>query len=83
MASFDELKQLLDEVLQLGARVDDFDHSTQLLGSLPEFDSMAVVSLIGSLEDNFGFAVSDDEISAETFATCGSLHDFVVQKLAG
>jgi hypothetical protein len=44
-----------------------------LLGSLPELDSMAVVTLIGALEEHFGIMVDDDDISASTFATLGSL----------
>lgn len=53
---------------------------TTLLGAIPEFDSMAVVTIITALEDNFGFVVDDDEISADTFATMGTVVDFVVQK---
>jgi acyl carrier protein len=52
-----------------------------LLGALPELDSMAVVSILTALEEHFGFTVDDDEISAETFATLGSLTEFVDQKL--
>jgi acyl carrier protein len=44
---------------------------------------MAVVSLITTLEDRFGIAVDDDEISGDTFATVGSLTEFVAGKLAG
>ena len=54
----------------------------QLLGSLPELDSMAFVTVITALEDQFGFVVEDDEISAETFATFGSLVQFVESKVA-
>ena len=42
---------------------------------------MAVVQLIGALEEQFGFTVDDDEISAGTFATLGSLAAFVQHKL--
>jgi acyl carrier protein len=42
---------------------------------------MAVVSLITALEEHFGIAVADDEIEASTFATLGSLAEFVQQKL--
>lgn len=42
---------------------------------------MAVVSLITALEDHFGIAVADDELEAATFATLGSLAEFVRQKL--
>lgn len=76
----DEVKQVLDSTLQLGARVTKMDPSTPLLGALPELDSMAVVSLIAALEDRFGIAVNDDEIGAEAFETVGALVRFVEQK---
>ena len=43
---------------------------------------MAVVNIITALEEHFGIAVDDDEISAEAFETLGSLTRFVEQKLA-
>jgi acyl carrier protein len=44
---------------------------------------MAVVSVITSIEDNFGITVEDDEVSADVFETLGSLHRFVLAKLEG
>ncbi|MFV8835853.1 acyl carrier protein [Aquisalimonas sp. APHAB1-3] len=82
MATLDEVKQVIDDVLQLNGRVRQFDRTTGLLGEVPEFDSMAVVSLVTQLEEHFGIAVDDEEISAETFETVGSLTDFVDRKLA-
>ena len=43
---------------------------------------MAVDSVITTIEERFGIAVGDDEISAETFGTFGSLRRFVEEKLA-
>ena len=43
---------------------------------------MAVVTLIGALEEHFGIAVDDDDISASTFETLGSLAAFVASKAA-
>ncbi len=83
MATIEEIKEIIGSVLQLGDSVDGFDGSTQLLGSVPEFDSMAVVSVITAIEDNFGIVVDDDEVSAEIFETVGSLHQFVTEKVAG
>ena len=77
-----ETRQLLASTLSLGDRADSFDESTPLLGSLPEFDSMAVVTLLAALEEHFGFIAEDDEIFAETFETLGSLAEFVRQKQA-
>ncbi|ANB03761.1 acyl carrier protein [Ectothiorhodospira sp. BSL-9] len=74
------IKKILDSVLNLGGRAEGFDRSTPLLGSVPELDSMAVVNLLTSLEEQFGIIVDDDEVSAETFETLGSLADFVEAK---
>jgi acyl carrier protein len=81
MVSLEEIKRIVGDVLQLGSRVDSFDASTQLLGSIPEFDSMAVVSVITAIEENFGIFVEDDEVSAEVFETIGSLQEFVGARL--
>ncbi|MGO4477819.1 acyl carrier protein [Massilia sp. 2TAF26] len=81
MKYLDEVKTILTDVLGLDPAT-PLSADTPLLGSLPELDSMAVVSLIGALEDHFGIAVDDDDISASTFATLGSLAAFVEQKAA-
>lgn len=78
-----EVLRLLDETLSLSGRSAAFDNATPLLGSVPELDSMAVVSVITSLEDHFGFAIDDDDIDGQTFATVGSLVGFVKTKLGG
>ncbi|MEL7450176.1 MAG: phosphopantetheine-binding protein [Pseudomonadota bacterium] len=78
----EEVKELLGDVLQLGDRVAEFDAGTALLGSLPELDSMAVVTLIAAMEEHYGFEVEDDEISADTFETLGALTQFVEEKSA-
>lgn len=75
-----EVKGLLKDVLQLGDRVDEFTEDSPLLGSIPELDSIAVINLITALEEQFGFTISDDEISADTFASVGSLVAFVDAK---
>lgn len=77
-----EVKNLLAQSLQLGPRADALKPESPLLGAIPELDSMAVVSILTSMEEHFGFSVEDDEISADTFATFGSLVSFVEQKLA-
>ena len=77
----EDLKLILRDTLQLGARSQSLTASSGLLGSIPELDSMAVVSVITAIEEQFGFVVEDDEISAETFATVGNLCDFVTEKL--
>jgi acyl carrier protein len=77
-----EVLRVVDEVLSLNGRAAGFTRSTALLGSIPELDSMAVVSLITTIEDRFGVIVDDDEVDGQTFATVGTLSDFVAGKLA-
>lgn len=78
-----EVVRVLDEVLSLSGRSVGFTRDTALLGAIPELDSMAVVSLITAMEDQFGIIVDDDDIDGSTFATVGSLTDYVSSKLAG
>jgi acyl carrier protein len=82
MTYLDEVKATLIDVLSLGDAGQRLTADSPLLGSLPELDSMAVVSLIGALEERFGIAIDDDDISASTFETLGSLADFVAAKRA-
>jgi acyl carrier protein len=80
MKYLQEVKTLLVDVLNLGPAGDTLTADSPLLGSLPELDSMAVVTLIGALEEHFGIMVDDDDISASTFATLGSLAAFVAER---
>lgn len=81
MQHLEEVKDILSSVLNLGERRNAMSADTALLGSLPELDSMAAVNLIAALEEHFGIAINDDEISAEIFMTVGSLASFVSQKM--
>ena len=76
-----EVLRILDEVLSLGGRASAFGPDTALLGAIPELDSMAVVTLITSLEEQLGIVVDDDDIDGATFATVGSLTEFVDAKM--
>ncbi len=55
--------------------------STLLFESLPEMDSLGVVSVVQVLEERFDIRVDGEEIDAETFATVGTLARFVESKL--
>ena len=76
-----EVVAIVDRVLGLGKRAVQFGPESGLLGHVPELDSMAVATLITSLEEHFGFTVDDDEIDGSVFATVGSLVEFVKTKL--
>ncbi|MBK1642408.1 acyl carrier protein [Chromatium okenii] len=81
MNTLDQVKTLVVHSLQLGERGANLNAASQLLGAIPEFDSMAVVNIIAALEEYFGFSIEDDEIEADHFATLGSLTAFVTHKL--
>lgn len=76
----EEVKTLLADVLNLGDAAQALGADSPLLGALPELDSMAVVSVIAAIEDRFGIMIDDDDISARTFETLGSLAAFVAEK---
>jgi acyl carrier protein len=83
MVTLEEIRQIVADVLQLGPRAQSWGAGTALLGSVPEFDSMAVVSVITAIEEHYGVSVDDDEVGAETFETLGRLHAFVAHKVGG
>jgi len=78
--TLDQTRDLLTDTLNLGEAGKHLTAESPLLGALPELDSMAVVSLIAAMEDRFGIVIDDDDISASTFETLGSLAAFVEQK---
>ncbi|EGJ09388.1 MULTISPECIES: acyl carrier protein [Rubrivivax] len=76
-----EVTRVLDEVLSLGGRGAGFTRDTPLLGAVPQLDSMAVVSLLTTLEERFNIVIADDDIDGDTFASVGALADFVASRL--
>ena len=74
-----EVLVLLDEVLNLDGRALAFSADTPLLGEVPELDSMAVIAVIHEIEERFGIEVPDDEVDGNSFATVGTVVDFVTR----
>ena len=81
MSVLEAVRAVLEDVLRLGKRAQSLEPTTPLFGSLPELDSMAVVTIITTIEEDFGIVIDDDEITAETFETVGSLCRFVEKKI--
>lgn len=75
-----EVREILRNTLQLGGRADELTAESPLIGAIPEFDSMAVVTVLTMVEDEFGVDIDDDEVSGEIFETVGSLVEFVTLK---
>lgn len=75
------VKQLLIDTLSLDIGVEELADDTLLLGNIPEFDSMAIVSVITALEEAFSFMAEDDDLSAEVFESIASLVAFVEERI--
>lgn len=79
----DDIRSLLSDVLGIAQdRAATFTDTTELFGSLPELDSMAVANLITELEDRMGIIVEADEVDGDMLGTFGGLVDFVDGKLS-
>ncbi|MEQ8659384.1 MAG: phosphopantetheine-binding protein [Gammaproteobacteria bacterium] len=79
----EDVCRILTDVLGLDPATTTLAENTALLGELPEFDSMAVVSVLTALEDHYGIMIEDDEVDATIFETVGTLSAFVAQKVDG
>lgn len=77
-----ETKKILSDTLKLGERITAMESGTALLGNIPELDSVAVIAIILALEKKFSISIQDDEISAKTFETLGTLVEFIATKTA-
>ena len=75
------VRALLVDVLGLSrSRVAKFDDETELFGALPEFDSMAVATLLTEMEERLGILIEDDDVEAEDLMTFGRLMSFAKRK---
>lgn len=81
VARLDQVKQIFKNTLNLDASFDVSDLDTLLLGNIPEFDSMGVISVITALESEFNITIEGDELSGDTFETLGSLVKYIDTKV--
>ena len=79
---FQNVKAVLVTTLSIEDRADELVLESELLGSLPELDSLAVVELLVALEERFGIEIEDDEVVSDTFETLGQLTAFIESKVA-
>ncbi len=76
------LRALLADILGLGEdRAAALTAESGLFGELPEFDSMAVATVLTEMEDRLGIIIDDDEIDGEIFETYGNLLAFSLRKV--
>jgi acyl carrier protein len=77
------VREVLRDVLSLGGRADGLSADSELLGVLPELDSMAVANILAALEERLGILIDDADLSADTFSTFGALTQFVSDQVTG
>jgi acyl carrier protein len=79
-ATLQTVSEALSEVL--GDEPARYTPETELFGTLPELDSLALVELITVLEDRFDFEMDEDDITAEVFGTVSSLAAHIDERTA-
>jgi acyl carrier protein len=65
--SLEVTRNIVRSALQLGSQADSFDRGTQLLGGMPEFNSLTITSIIASIEETADCEIDDGDITAEIF----------------
>jgi len=80
-ATFENVKAVVVATLDIKDRAGDLVPESELLGSLPELDSVAVVELVVALQDRFGIEIEDDEVIGDIFVTLGQLTAFIDSKV--
>lgn len=80
--TLERVKVVLVKTLAIQDRADTLNASTELFGSMPELDSMAVVALSVNLEKEFDFEIDDEDFTGDVFETIGALAEFVEQNTA-
>ncbi|GAA2709466.1 acyl carrier protein [Actinoplanes palleronii] len=80
--TIEDTKAVLVSVLGIEDRAASIGAGTELLGSLPELDSMAVLELVAALEEKFSITIDDDDVTADAFETLGTLAALVDEKLS-
>ena len=80
--TLESVKVTIVKTLGIEDRAAALNALTPLFGSMPELDSFAVIELVTTLEEQFGFEIDGNEITGEIFETVGSLTEFVLKKKA-
>ncbi len=75
----EQIKKIIAQSVGGEYRTKPIPDDMKLVGNL--LDSMAVNSLIVALEEHFGFAFEDEDLSAESFESVQSLVELVQKKV--
>jgi acyl carrier protein len=77
--ALDLAKKVIAVNLQL--ELDQLSADTEILGNFPQFNSLTIVGVIGSIEDELDCVIDDEEINTEICATVGDLAAFIQSRM--
>ncbi|MCB1705715.1 MAG: acyl carrier protein [Halioglobus sp.] len=75
MEALELAKKVIATNLQL--EQDRLEADTAILGNFPQFNSLTIVGVIGSIEDELDCVIDDEDITTDIFTTVGDLAEFI------